>query len=98
LSRTPDITSSYSWGYNVEVGQLNAGEVDFVCTRNEQTLYVQASYLIADEQMRKREFGNLLEIKDAYPKYVISMTPLLGRSDYNGIVHIPLRDFLVNGF
>lgn len=65
-------------GYDVKVGQLQAGEIDFVCTKPEgQRVYVQASYIIADESTRKREFGNLNAIKDNYPKYVISMPPLL---------------------
>ena len=62
-------------GYEVTVGQLQAGEIDFVCTKSEgQRVYVQASYIIADEVTREREFGNLRAIKDNYPKYVISMT------------------------
>lgn len=85
-------------GYNVYVGQLQAGEIDFVCTApNGQRAYVQASYIIADEQTRKREFGNLRKINDNYPKYVISMTPLVSRNDDSGIVHLHLRRFLVEG-
>jgi predicted AAA+ superfamily ATPase len=69
-------------GYEVTVGQLQAGEIDFVCTKSEgQRVYVQASYIIADEVTREREFGNLRAIKDNYPKYVISMTPLVSRQD-----------------
>ena len=62
-------------GYEVTVGQLQAGEIDFVCSKKGGSrLYVQASYIIANEQTRKREFGNLESIKDNYPKFVISMT------------------------
>jgi len=83
-------------GYNVTVGQLQAGEIDFVCERkNGNRLYVQASYIIADQQTWDREFGNLLAIKDNYPKYVISMTPLVNQSDENGITHLHLRKFLL---
>lgn len=60
-------------------------------------MYVQASYIIADENARKREFGNLRTIKDNYPKYVISMTPLVGRQDFDGITHLNLRRFLIKG-
>lgn len=85
-------------GYEVTVGQLQAGEIDFVCTaKGGQRSYVQASYLIADEVTREREFGNLRAIKDNYPKYVISMTPLVTRSDDNGITHLHLRRFLMEG-
>ena len=85
-------------GYEVTVGQLIAGEIDFVCNKPEgQRVYVQASYIISDEATREREFGNLRAIKDNYPKYVISMTPLVGRQDSDGITHIHLRRFLKEG-
>ncbi len=84
-------------GYEVTVGQLQAGEIDFVCQNLEgQRIYVQASYLVADEATREREFGNLRAIKDNYPKYVISMTPLVSKSDDNGITHLHLRRFLTS--
>ena len=60
-------------------------------------VYVQVSYIIADEATRKREFGNLRDIKDNYPKYVISTTPLLTQNDENGITHLHLRKFLTQG-
>ena len=82
-------------GYDVTVGQLQAGEIDFVCRKPEgQRIYVQASYMIVDDTTREREFGNLRAIKDNYPKYVISMTPLVTRADDNGITHLHLRKFL----
>lgn len=85
-------------GYQVYVGQLQAGEIDFVCTKPEgQRVYVQASYIIAEQAIREREFGNLRSIKDNYPKYVISMTPLLAKNDDDGITHIHLRKFLKEG-
>lgn len=86
-------------GYQVYAGQLQAGEIDFVCTKPDgQRIYVQASYIIADMATREREFGNLRAINDNYPKYVISMTPLLTRNDDNGIIHLHLRKFLKEGF
>ena len=82
-------------GFQVYVGQLQAGEIDFVCTKPEgQRIYVQASFIIAEQATREREFGNLRSIKDNYPKYVISMTPLLTKNDDDGITHIHLRKFL----
>ena len=84
-------------GYEVTVGQLQAGEIDFVCTgKGGKRLYIQASYIIADDDTRKREFGNLESIKDNYPKYVISMTPLVRKNDDNGITHLGLRTFLMS--
>lgn len=85
-------------GYKVNVGQMYATEIDFVGTKGDDTIYVQASYLISEESTFEREFGNLQKINDNYPKYVISMTPFLDSSKYEGIIHIPLADFLKNGF
>ena len=85
-------------GYEVKVGVLNAGEVDFVCTKPGKTVYVQASYIIAEESTRNREFGPLEKIRDNHPKYVISATPLLTQRDENGIMHLSLRKFLKEGF
>lgn len=85
-------------GYEVFVGQLQSSDIDFVCTKpNGEKIYVQVSYLIVNEETRKREFGNLMRIQDNYPKYVVSMTPLITNNDYEGIKHIHLRNFLKNG-
>lgn len=84
-------------GYEVTVGQLQAGEIDFVCTgKGGKRIYIQASYMVIDDATRDREFGNLESIKDNYPKYVISMTPLVTKSDSNGITHLGLRTFLMS--
>ena len=84
-------------GYDVNVGVLNAGEVDFVCTKPGKTVYVQASYIISEESTRQREFVPLEKIRDNHPKYVISATPLLTQRDENGITHLSLRKFLKEG-
>ena len=84
-------------GFDIKVGVLNAGEVDFVCTKSEQTIYVQASYIIAEDTTREREFGPLEKIRDNYPKYVISATPYLTQRNENGIIHLSLRKFLTEG-
>ena len=93
-------------GYTVAVGQLRAGEIDFVCTRSslgfvttdKRKIYVQVSYIIDNDETRLREFVALQSIPDSYPKYVISATPLIRASDYEGITHLSLRKFLVDGF
>ena len=84
-------------GYDIKVGVLNAGEVDFVCTKSGQTIYVQASYIIAEDTTREREFGPLEKIRDNYPKYVISASPYLTQRNENGIIHLSLRKFLTEG-
>ena len=86
-----------SLGYKVNVGQLQAGEIDFVCTKKAGTkrIYIQAAYIIANNETREREFGNLHKIKDNYRKYVVSMTPGVTSNDDNGITHLHLRQFLM---
>ena len=85
-------------GYKVQVGVLGAGEVDFVCTKPGETVYVQVTYLMGEQATREREFGPLEKIRDNHPKYVISATPLLTSRDENGIKHFSLREFLSKGF
>ena len=81
-------------GYNVTVGYLQKAEIDFVATKGEQTIYVQATYLLANEETVTREFGNLALIKDNFPKYVVSMDSLYSGTNFQGIHHMHLRDFL----
>ena len=85
-------------GYEVKVGQLYNTEIDFVGTKGNEVVYVQAAYLITEEKTFNREFGNLMSVKDNYPKYVISMTPYMDSSKWEGIIHIPFADFLKEGF
>ena len=83
-------------GYKVRVGILRAGEVDFVATKGDKTIYVQATYLLASEETIEREFGNMIGIKDNFPKYVVSMDPVTGSmAKYPGIKHLHLRKFLM---
>ena len=84
-------------GYEVKIGQLYSTEIDFVGTKGDDVVYVQAAYLITEEKTFNREFGNLMSIKDNYPKYVISMTPYMESSKWEGIIHIPFVEFLKNG-
>lgn len=82
-------------GFVVRVGKLRAGEIDFIATRGSEKIYVQVTYIMRSEETEAREFGNLLFVKDNYPKYLVSMEPIVGEhSDYPGIIHIHLRDFL----
>lgn len=82
-------------GFEVKVGILRAGEIDFVATKAERRIYIQVAYMLASDETVRREFGNLAAIKDNYPKYVVSLDPVGGEfSDYPGIGHVGLRDFL----
>ena len=80
-------------GYDVKVGTLATEEIDFVCTRNGETLYVQVAIELSRPETIEREFGNLLRIKDNYPKIVVSSERSFENS-YEGIEHIYIRDFL----
>lgn len=80
-------------GYEVSIGVTNEKEIDFVAKKEGGCLYVQVAYLITDEKVKNREFGNLLLIKDNYPKYVVSMDEYIIGS-VKGVKHIHLRDFL----
>lgn len=83
-------------GFNVTVGILRNGEVDFVATKGERVLYVQSTYMLTTEDTIAREFGNLWKIADNHPKYVVSMDPVCGDlPQYPGITHIHLREFLM---
>jgi hypothetical protein len=77
------------------VGVLRTSEIDFVATRGNQTIYIQATYILGSDETISREFGNLRDIKDNHPKYVISMDPVSGElPEYPGIHHLHLREFL----
>ncbi len=83
-----------SRGYNVNVGNIGEKEIDFIATKFEKKIYVQVAYLLADEDVINREFGAFDNIKDNYPKYVISMDTL--SYSQNGIIHKNIIDFLLS--
>ena len=80
-------------GYNVKIGKVDNLEVDFVCKKNDETIYIQVSYLLASEDTKEREFSVLENIKDNYPKYVLSMDEF--DMSRNGIKHVNLIEFLI---
>lgn len=83
-------------GYMVFVGKLDKLEIDFIGQKEGKTVYVQVAYLLTNNETKEREFGNLMQIKNNYPKYVVSLDPFNSGSDYDGIKHIHIRDFLKN--
>ena len=80
-------------GYTVTVGRVGEREVDFVCDKRNEKLYVQVAYLLASEDTIDREFGAYHSIKDNFPKYVVTMDELDMSRD--GIKHRNIRDFLL---
>ena len=81
-------------GYKITVGNINNYEIDFVCKKNNQKMYIQVAYLMEDDEIIEREFKPLLMIKDNYPKYVLSMDKIL--QPQNGIKHMNIIDFIKN--
>jgi len=79
-------------GYKITIGKSGEKEIDFVAEKNGQIQYYQVSYILASEETKKREFGALLDVRDNYPKYVLS-TDIFDLSE-NGIIHKNISDWL----
>ena len=82
-------------GYVVRIGVLGQNEIDFVAEKNNETVYVQVCYLIQEQSTHDREFGNLLAIKNQFPKYVLSMDAPVNSNTFMGINHKSIPDFLL---
>lgn len=78
--------------YKVFVGKHQDREIDFVAQKGSETKYIQVAYQLPNESVREREFGNLLKIEDNYEKIVVSADEFT--TDYKGIKHVHIRDFL----
>ena len=79
--------------YKVTVGKTGNKEIDFVCDKRGEKLYVQVTYLLASDETIQREFGAYDNIRDNYPKYVVSLDEF--DMSRNGIKHHNIRDFLL---
>lgn len=79
-------------GYSVTVGKSGDKEIDFVCEKRGQKLYVQVAYLLATEDTVQREFSSFDTIRDNFPKYVVSLDEF--DMSHDGIKHRNIRDFL----
>lgn len=80
--------------YTVTVGKSAEREVDFICEKQNQKLYIQVTYLLASEDTIHREFGVYDTIRDNFPKYVVSMDEI--DMSRNGIKHRNIREFLLS--
>lgn len=80
-------------GYDITVGQTDNREVDFICKKPNERIYIQVSYLLASDETVEREFSVLEKIRDNYPKYVLSMDKM--NFSRNGIIHKNIIDFLL---
>ncbi len=80
-------------GYKVYVGKVDTKEIDFICERQQQKIYIQVAYILASPETIEREFGVYNGINDNYPKYVLSLDEF--DMSRNGIIHKNIRDFLL---
>lgn len=80
-------------GYTVTVGKSAEKEVDFVCEKKNEKIYIQVTYLLASEDTIHREFGVYDTIRDHFPKYVVSMDEF--DMSRNGIKHRNISEFLL---
>jgi len=80
-------------GYDVTVGSEGGREIDFIASRGGERIYVQVAYLLEKPETAEREFGNLLDIRDNFPKYVVTMDELNETNSYLGIHRMHVKDF-----
>ena len=80
-------------GYKVTIGKWGTKEIDFVCERKNEILYIQVSYLLASEETAEREFGAYEAIRDNFPKYVVTLDEF--DMSRGGIKHRNIREFLL---
>lgn len=83
-------------GFNVYVGQLDDGEIDFVAVKDNDTVYYQVSATVLDENTLKRELAPLRKVQDNYPKYLLTLDEIFGSADYDGIKKINVLDWLLD--
>lgn len=80
-------------GYKLSVGKIGDREIDFVGVQSGKKIYIQVAYMLASEETIEREFGIYKEVKDNYPKYVVSLDEIDMSRD--GIKHCNIREFLL---
>ena len=81
-----------SRGYEVFIGKTYKGEVDFVAIKNGKKCFIQVAYILETNETIDREFNAFSPIKDASPKYVLSLDKI--DMSKNGITHLNIIDFL----
>ena len=80
---------------NVYVGQFDKNEIDFVVINSNEVEYYQVALTVLDENTLKRELAAFKNIKDNYPKYLITLDDLLPNTDYEGIKVINALEWLL---
>jgi predicted AAA+ superfamily ATPase len=80
--------------YNVAVGKVGTKEIDFIASKGNAKFYIQVAYMLPDKSTVDREFGTLIELKDHYPKYVVTMDSIW-TDTIEGVKHVHIADFLL---
>lgn len=81
-------------GYSVKIGKIRNKEIDFVCEKYDDKIYIQVAYLLSEPEIIEREFSPLMDVPDKYRAYVLSMDEINLSQD--GIVHKNIIDFLLD--
>lgn len=82
-------------GFQVYVGHLTGGEVDFVAVSPIEIIYYQISVTTLDENILARELSPLQKIPDNYPKFLLTLDDVLATADYDGIKKVNVLDWLL---
>jgi predicted AAA+ superfamily ATPase len=82
-------------GYSVNIGKTADGEIDFIAKKQSEKLYVQVTREITSPETEQREYSRLLEIRDNYPKYLLTTDNFAG-GNYKGIKTMHVADFLLS--
>ena len=80
-------------GYDVYIGKNGTKEIDFIAARRDERIYIQVCRNMPEES--DREIANLLEIRDHYPKYVVTLDELAA-GNINGVKIVHMADFLLS--
>ena len=83
-------------GYDVKIGIINEKEIDFVCHKDKEKIYIQVTYQLENDNTIEREFSGLAKINDNFDKYVLSMDKM----DFSGsgLKHRNIIDFLTSDY
>ena len=80
---------------NVYVGQFDKNEIDFVVINSNEIEYYQVALTVLDENTLKRELDAFKNIKDNYPKYLITLDDVMMNTDYDGIKVVNALEWLL---
>lgn len=82
-------------GYDVYVGDIENGEIDFVAIKPDDTQYFQVSATTLEESTLKRELAPFVAVRDNYPKILLTLDTIFGTADYDGVKKRNVIDWLL---